>query len=195
MPTRTELPTISITWTTISSPSMIFSPGRRVMMSMKIPPWKASRRTDQKRRGCAARAAALSGRRLGLGVGEQRGADGSVPGLVDDLVALTLRDEDRRAQVRAEVGQFGAGADGDPHGHVVALEALAVGVRQLDLVVGEELPRVGHGQRQRRIIQRVQPRERPGVVFGDDRPAAAAQPDKAGGELDDRAGLDLEAAE
>ena len=29
---RTELPTISITWTTMSSPSMIFSPGRRVMM-------------------------------------------------------------------------------------------------------------------------------------------------------------------
>jgi hypothetical protein len=37
------LPTISITWTTMSSPSMIFSPGRRVMMSMKIPPWKASK--------------------------------------------------------------------------------------------------------------------------------------------------------
>jgi hypothetical protein len=34
MPTRTELPTISMTWTTISSPSMIFSPGRRVMMSI-----------------------------------------------------------------------------------------------------------------------------------------------------------------
>jgi hypothetical protein len=42
MPTRTELPTISITWTTTSSPTMIFSPGRLVMMSMKIPPWKTS---------------------------------------------------------------------------------------------------------------------------------------------------------
>jgi hypothetical protein len=29
------LPTISITWTTISSPSMIFSPGRRVIMSIE----------------------------------------------------------------------------------------------------------------------------------------------------------------
>jgi hypothetical protein len=40
----------------------------------------------------------------------------------------------------------------------------------------------------------VQPRERAVGVLADDGPAAAAEADQAGGELDDRAGLDLEAA-
>src|SRR4029079_2739408 len=100
------------------------------------------------------------------------------------------------AKVRAEVGELRAGADGDPDGHVAGLlEALAVGVRQQDLVLGEELPRFRDGQRQRRIVQRVQPRERAVLVLGDDRPATATEADQAGGELDDRAGFDLEAAE
>jgi hypothetical protein len=32
-----------MTCTTTSSPSMIFSPGRRVMMSMAVPPWIRSK--------------------------------------------------------------------------------------------------------------------------------------------------------
>jgi len=40
MPMRTLEPLTSITSTTTSSPSMTFSPGRRVMMSMgDVPPW------------------------------------------------------------------------------------------------------------------------------------------------------------
>src|SRR3954447_19242441 len=141
MPMRTELPTIFITWTTMSSPSMIFSPGRRVMMSIEDSSlesfWKCL------------------GGDLGLGVGEQRGAHGGVRGLVDHLEALASGDDDRRAEVRAEVGELVRGADGDPDGHVVVLHAVAVGVRQLDLVVGEEPPRVGHGERQLRVVKRV----------------------------------------
>src|SRR4051794_5501733 len=100
MPTRTVLPTISLMWTTMSSPTMIFSPARRVMSSM-VPPWMQLR--------------GLGGGRDGR---EQRGADGGVRGLIDHLVALALGDEDGRAQVGVEVGELSARADGDEDGDV-----------------------------------------------------------------------------
>src|SRR3954451_7020709 len=140
MPTRTVLPTISFTWKTMSSPTMIFSPTRRVMSSM-VPPWIQLRK----------------GRKWGLRRGrdgrEQRSADGSVRRLVDHLVAVTGGDEDRRAQVGVEVGQLGAGADGHPDGDVGrgGGDRFGVLVGELDRVVGEEVPRVGDRQRQRRI--------------------------------------------
>src|SRR3982751_5467626 len=102
MPTRTVLPTISLMWTTTSSPTMIFSPARRVMSSM-LPPWISCERDGG------------WGLRRGGDRGEQRGAHGSVLRLVDERVALALGDEDRGAQVRVEVRQLGAGADRDPH--------------------------------------------------------------------------------
>jgi hypothetical protein len=70
--------------------------------------------------------------------------------LLGKLRELASRDDNRRAEVRAEVRQLGVGANGDSDGHVVAL---AVGVGQLDLIVVEEAPRIGHGQRQRRVVQ------------------------------------------
>src|SRR4051794_15207999 len=119
MPMRTVLPTISMTWTTMSSSIMIFSPTRRVMSSM-VPPWIQLRGFMEL--GC--------GRNGG---GEQRGADGGVGGLVDHLEAAALADEDRGAQVRVEVGQLGAGAHGHEHGHVgrVAGDARGVGVGEV----------------------------------------------------------------
>src|SRR5215204_6305491 len=146
MPTRTVFPTISITCTTTSSPTMIFSPARRVMSSM-VPPW--------------IRCGWIRGLSGGGDGREQRGADGGVGGLVDDLVTLAVGDEDRGAQVREEVSQLGAGTDGDPDGDVSRIggDRLGVGVGQFDGVVGEELPRVGDRQRQRRDVDGVQTAE------------------------------------
>src|SRR4051812_9610296 len=131
MPRRTVFPTISITCTTTSSPTMIFSPTRRVMSSM-VPPW------------IQLRAGLWRGLSSGRDGREERGADGGIRGLVDDLVALAVGDEDRGAQVRVEVGQLGAGADRDPHGHVgrVGADRLGIVIRELDGVVAEEVPRV-----------------------------------------------------
>src|SRR3954452_14417089 len=101
-----------MTATMTSSPTMIRSPGRRVMMSTWIPPWKACRvtvvscraggpwrrRPIGHRRGNALRLGGLRHRLLG----EERGAHGRVRGLVDDLVATAVGDHERRPQVRAE---------------------------------------------------------------------------------------------
>src|SRR6185436_3653617 len=135
MPTRTVLPTISLMWKTMSSPTMIFSPARRVMSSM-VPPW-IQLRADV----CVSW---LGGGRDGR---EQRGADGGVRGLIDDLVALTLGDEDRRAQVGVEVGERGTGADRHEDGDVgrVGGDRCRRLVGQVDLVVAEEVPRVRDG--------------------------------------------------
>src|SRR3954454_21047777 len=185
MPTRTVLPTISITWTTTSSPTMIFSPARRVMSSM-VPPWISCGKGRE-------------GFLRGGGDGrEQRGADGGVLGLVDHLVAAAVGDDDRRAEVRVEVGELGAGTDRDPHVDVsgVARADVARGlVGQLDRVVGEEVPGVGDRQGQRRIVDGVQPREGAVVAGGHERVARAAEPDQAGGELDDLVDGDLEGPE
>src|ERR1700742_3183651 len=98
MPMRTLEPLTSITSTTTSSPTMIFSPGRRGMMSMRgIPPWIPSQWSERTGGLCGLR------RRLLLEAGEEGRADGGVRGLVDDLVTLVAHDEDRRTEVRAEV--------------------------------------------------------------------------------------------
>src|SRR4051794_15146850 len=148
---RTWLPTISITWMEMSSPSTIFSPGRRVMIST--------------------RPAYPSGGLLLL-PREQRRAHGRVVDLVDDLVAAALVDHDRRAQVRRELLQPAGGAHGDPHGDVLARLGQAGGgggvVGQLEAEVAEELPRVGDRQRQVRVLGGLQPAERAVCVGGDD---------------------------
>src|SRR5881628_651813 len=99
MPMRTLDPETSITSMTTSSPSMTFSPGRRVMMSMgTVPPW--SRGELERCSGCYP--VTLSGSDLRCILREQRSTDRSVGSLVDDLVAGTLCDQDRRAEVRTE---------------------------------------------------------------------------------------------
>src|SRR3954451_15427793 len=107
MPMRTLEPLTSITSTTTSSPTMIFSPGRRVMMStggfllgVRVCWFE---RTERGSRGLR--------RRLLLEAGEEGSTDRGVRGLVDDLVALVAHDEDRRAQVGAEVLECGGGPD------------------------------------------------------------------------------------
>src|ERR687898_1939105 len=124
MPTRTELPTISMTSTTMSSPTMMRSPARRVMMSTVLPPWKSAvNRLDVQRR---------LGRRLDHVTGEQRGAHGGVARLVDHLMAAAVCDQDRRAEVRTEVRGGRTGADRHPDVRVLGAHALGVGVGQLD---------------------------------------------------------------
>src|SRR3712207_3577077 len=124
MPTRTDEPTISITCTTTSSPSMIFSPGLRVMMSTEFS-WRPRR---------------LGGGVVGGGLGEQRGADGGVRRLVDRLVADSLAHHDRRAEVAAEALELAHGPNRDPHadvGGVSGADAVRVGVGELDGEPGE----------------------------------------------------------
>src|SRR4051794_29864000 len=137
---RTWLPTISITWMEMSSPSTIFSPGRRVMIST---------RPDYPSGG------------LLLLPREQRRAHRRVVGLVDDLVAAALVDDDRRLEVGRELLQVARRADGDPHRDVVAglRQAGGVGhlVGQLQAEVAEEVPRVGDRQRQVGILGGLQP--------------------------------------
>src|SRR3954470_16030213 len=143
MPTRTVLPTISLMCTTMSSPTMIFSPARRVMSSM-VPPWIQ-----------------LVGLGGGSDGGEQRGADGGVRGLIDDLMALAVGDQDRGAQVGVEVRELGPGADRHEDSDVggVSGDRPRRLVGDVDRVVGEEVPRVRDRQRDRRVVDRVQPAE------------------------------------
>src|SRR5436190_22298624 len=113
MPIRTWLPTISITWTEMSSPSMIFSPGRRVMISIgpAYPPRAAAGTA-----GCRPRS---GGDRLARG--EQRRADGRVGRLVDDLAAGAAVQQDGRPQVGVEVLDAARRADGHEDAHAVAV--------------------------------------------------------------------------
>src|SRR3954470_7879959 len=186
MPMRAVLPTISMTWTTMSSPSMIFSPGRRVMMSMAVPPWIRSRGLP-----------GLGGL-LGRLLREQLGPQRSRAERVDDLVAAAVDDEDRGAQVRGELAELAARPHGDPHGDALGvLDADARGllVGELDLVVGEEAPRVGDGEREPGVLHGLQPVEGRLGVGGDQRVATTTEPDQAGRELDDGVSGDLERAE
>src|SRR6185436_20172364 len=98
MPMRTLEPETSITSMTTSSPSMTFSPGRRVMMSMER--FLLGAVGNLERCGWVTPEASL--RRDLRGIRKQWCAHGSVGSLVDDLVARTLCDQDRRAEVRAE---------------------------------------------------------------------------------------------
>src|SRR5919198_1645015 len=71
---------------------------------------------------------------------EQRGTDGSVGGLVDDLVAAGTRDQDRRVEVWTKTPQRIGCTDRDVDGRVVLRGQADAGrlvVRELDLVVGE----------------------------------------------------------
>src|SRR4051794_15159288 len=112
MPMRTDPPTSSMTWTTMSSPTMTRSPGFRVMISMFS--------TSSLDRGSHPRGAGATGARAALGSlsgegpGEQRSPDREVRRLVDHLMADTVRDKDRRAEVRPEVRELGTRADGHP---------------------------------------------------------------------------------
>src|SRR5437764_6636410 len=132
MPIRALLPTISITWIVMSSPSMMRSFARRVMMSTVLPPWKLRRigRLD----------GALHRNRLGDAC-EQRRAHGSVLRLVDHLEATAGGDHDRRPQVGRAVLDRLSGADGDVdicRSRIRDADALGLRVGQLHLVIGEE---------------------------------------------------------
>src|SRR3954452_22734653 len=194
MPMRTLEPETSITSMTTSSPSMTFSPGRRVMMSMdgsSLEPWERSDRKSGRGR-CSTLGRCLRRSR------EQRRANGSVRGLVDHLVAVTVCDQDRRAQVGAEVLQRLRGANRHvDHGHLGGGDADPVGlvIAELDLVGVEELPRVGQRKSELRVLERVQPHEGGLLVASQERVAAPAQADEAGRELDDGLGRHLDGAE
>src|SRR3954451_15988575 len=114
MPIRTLEPLTSMTSTTTSSPTMIFSPGRRVMMSiLGTPPWRRIR-------GASVPSLFLGGPgRLLLEAGEQRCPDGGVGRLVDHLVAGVAHHQDRRAEVGAEVVECGGWPHGDVHRRVL----------------------------------------------------------------------------
>src|SRR6476620_479161 len=101
MPMRAVCPLISISVTTMSSPSTIFSPGRRVMMSIgssSLEPVAGPRSVSQPPDVCAAVRA--SGSLAGGGeLAEQRRAQLRVLRVVDHLVAVGADDHDRGAQV------------------------------------------------------------------------------------------------
>src|SRR5919204_642570 len=130
MPTRTVEPVTSITSIRTSSPTLIFSPARRVMMS--IAGLLLGERSD--------RDDLLRGRPL-----EQRGPDGRVCGLVDHLVAATTRDQDRRVEVGTKVLERVGRANRHVDGGVIGIgdpDALGLVVIELDLECGEEPERV-----------------------------------------------------
>src|SRR6476661_4656234 len=111
MPIRTLEPETSITSMTTSSPSMTFSPGRRVMMSIGrfLLGAVGTERWKKRTRWCS-----TLGRRFRRSR-EQRCTNGGVGSLVDHLVAVTVCDQDRRAEVGAEVLQRLRGANRHVH--------------------------------------------------------------------------------
>src|SRR5205085_7830378 len=118
---RAVWPLISITVTTMSSPSTILSPGRRVMISIAsvlLGTGWPRRRVSQPQ---ASRAYGRSGgllRRRGQ-LREQRRAQLGRRRLVEQLVAGAAHDRDRGAQVGGEVLQPLARAHGYVDGRVV----------------------------------------------------------------------------
>src|SRR4051812_22826734 len=171
---RTEFPTISMTWTMTSSPSMIFCPARLVMINT------VGFLLGKRCRLC--RGLAGSSQRL-----EQRRPHGSVLSLVDDLEAPVRRNEDGGAQVAPEVLELRCG----PHGHEhVGLirgrdpDPRGFAVRQHHLVAREELERVCDGKRERRVVDGVQPQERAVLLLGDQRITRPSEADEPVGELE-----------
>src|ERR671930_126718 len=78
---------------------------------------------------------------------EQRGTDGGVGGLVDDLVAAATRDQDRRVEVGAKALERFGGANRHVDGRVVGVgepDAGGLVLAELDLVFGEEPVGVRH---------------------------------------------------
>src|SRR3954471_9439232 len=106
-------------------------------MSIAVPPWIPSW------------SGWLAGGESAHRLCEERGPHRRVVGFVDDLEAATARDDDGRAQVRAEVARLLGGAHGDEHlglRGVRDADALGLRVRQLDLVAREEAPRLRQRQ-------------------------------------------------
>src|SRR4051794_40901514 len=135
MPMRTLEPETSMTSITMSSPSMTFSPGRRVMMSMGR--FLLGAVWELERLGRVLPAGGVLRSDLGCRLGEQRCAHRCVGSLVDDLMTVPVRDDDRGTKIRAELLEFLRGAHGHVHGGVLALvgaDALGLIVGQLDLV-------------------------------------------------------------
>src|SRR5919201_1951460 len=181
MPMRTVEPVTSITSMQTSLPTLIFSPGRLVMMSIA---------NSSLENG--------SGRLLRRRPLEQRGTNGSVGGLVDDLVAAATRDQDRRIEVGTKALQRIRCTNRHVDGRVVGLgqaDARRFVVGELDLVVAEEPERVRHRDGEIGVLDRVQPHECAVLVASEQGVAIAAKPDEAAGELDDRLIGDIEHAE
>src|SRR5919204_5773213 len=173
MPIRTVEPVTSITSMQTSLPTLIFSPGRLVMMSIAY---------SSLENGSGRLHLPLRGRAL-----EQRGTDGSVGGLVDDLVAAATRDQDRRVEVGTKALQRIGCANRHVDGRVVGLgqantRSLLVG--ELDLVVAEEPEGVRHRHGEVGVVDRVQPHECAVLVASEQGVAGTAKPDEAAGELD-----------
>ena len=161
----------------VSSPSMIRSPARRLILSMP----SRSRPARCPRRGC-----------------KQRRAEVTAGRLVDHLVGLTGPHQDRRLEIGREVLQHRRGAHGHVHVHRARpfkAEALGVLVDHLDLKPLEEAVRVGHWERQRRVLERLEPQEGRLGVVREQRIALTAESDQALGELENRVRLDLDAPE
>src|SRR3954466_12409916 len=162
-------------WILVSSPSMIRSPGRRVMMSTAF---LLGTEGGEGRTGDGLGDDLVGGRDLL----EQRAPDRSARGLVDHLMTTAARDKDRRAEVRPEVLDRLARADGHVHvglrrlGHA---DPLGLGVRDLDLVRGEEEPRVRHRDRQRRVVERVEPQKWRRLLARDEGVTGTTQADQA----------------
>src|SRR5262249_44248208 len=128
MPMRTVEPVTSITSMQTSLPTLIFSPGRLVMMSIAS--------YSSLENGSGRLHLPLRSRPL-----EQRGTDGSVGGLVDDLVAAATRDQDRRIEVGTKALQRIGCTNRHVDGRVVGLgqaHARSLLVGKLDLVLVEE---------------------------------------------------------
>src|SRR5689334_3507994 len=144
IPTRTLDPLTSITSTTTSSPSMIFSPGRLVMMS-KVPPWERI----GGRAYCVSPLCA-DGR-----------AQGRVGHLVDDLVPALAHDDDGGSKVQAEHPQLVVMPNGGVRRRPTEIadgQAIRLVVGQFDRVPLKEPERIGDWNRARGMVEVLKPR-------------------------------------
>src|SRR6266545_2071285 len=163
MPMRTVEPVTSITSMQTSLPTLIFSPERLVMMSIA---------NSSLENGSGRLHLPFRGRPL-----EQRGTDGSVGGLVDDLVATATRDQDRRIEVGTKALQRIGCTNRHVDGRVIDLgqaDACRLVVGELELVVAEEPERVRHRDGEIGVLNRVQPHECAVLVAGEQGVAGAA---------------------
>jgi len=107
-------------------------------------------------------------------------------------------DDDRATQIDREVAQLlGRTHDAEDVGLLgpVHPEHRRVVVGEQHLVVVEELPRHGHRDGERRIVDRVQPVEDGAIVASEERVARPAKPDQPVREVDDRVIGDLDPSE
>src|SRR5271165_1273169 len=196
-----------------SSPITTRSPGRRVSMSMarlcpiggRRPGGRPARSHATTRSGeRASRAPNRSigpqqrARRGSADRREQPGLELHAGGVVEDLVAATLPDEDRGSLVDDDVDRIGSG----PNGHVElsgrrigSADALAILVAQHEWKLLEEAARVDHRQREVRVLERVKPQEAASGIAVEQRVMPAPEPDQAMGKVDHVVGLDLQGPE